>query len=132
MTTPSVEEVRAAVGRIYDPCSRAGANPTTIVDLGLVRDVAVSDDGEVKVVLGVTTPGCLYIPQLGDAVLEVVGALPGVRHVEVDVDTSFMWSPAELSDEARARRERVLLGDGAIGVRPREWQQASRPSRSGS
>jgi metal-sulfur cluster biosynthetic enzyme len=129
----SSEDVRRALAAVYDPCSQAGAHPTTIVDLGLVRDVSVSEDGRVRVLLGVTGPGCLYIPQLGNAVEHVVGAVPGVASVQVDFDTTFVWTEAAMSEEARARRNEALLGTGpaAAGLRPRQWQERQNLTEGG-
>lgn len=131
-TPPSEEDVRAVIGRIHDPCSQAGPHPMTLVEMGLVRRVGVGPAGDVKVVLCVTSPGCLYYPQLAEAVTETVGELPGVRQVAVELDTSFTWTPDQMSGEARRRRDERLTGRArAVEVRPRQWRERADESSHG-
>jgi ATP-binding protein involved in chromosome partitioning len=124
VTPPNDTDVREAIHRIYDPCSRAGDAPLPIDDLGLVRRVEIAADGVVRVVLGLTSPGCLYVPHLSAAVVDVVGSVDGVSRVEVEVDARFMWNPSMMTPSARASRERRLTPTRVSDVvRPRQWQQ---------
>ena len=50
---PSPNDVRRTLEGVMDPELRA-----SIVELGMVRDVRVADDGEVTVKVALTTAGC--------------------------------------------------------------------------
>jgi metal-sulfur cluster biosynthetic enzyme len=70
-------EIRAALRRVIDPELRR-----SIVDLGMVRDLTVSD-GTVAFTLALTTAGCPLRDQLAEEARGAVRALPGVRNVIV-------------------------------------------------
>ena len=70
--------VRAALLGVIDP--ELGDN---IVDLGMVRDVAVADDGQVDVEVALTIAGCPLRTQLRADVEGRVGSLPGGTSVRV-------------------------------------------------
>lgn len=100
-------EVRAALNEIVDPCSRAAGEPAGLVDMGLVRRIEIREDGaRVDVVLALTEPTCLMGFPFMRSAQERLRALPGVEHVEVSLDPSFDWTPAELSPAYAARLER--------------------------
>lgn len=121
----TVEQVRAALHEVCDPCSLAAGTPVSIVDLGLVRDVAV-DGGRVHVEIGVTGPGCTYTGHFAIAVRDVVGRLDGVRDVDVALDTTTLWDPSRISPSAQQslddRRARAVQ---LLGIRPRMWQEVT-------
>jgi ATP-binding protein involved in chromosome partitioning len=56
----------------------------SIVDLGMVRDVHVGDDGEVTVKVALTTAGCPLRQQIKNDVESKVRGLRGVRAVNVE------------------------------------------------
>jgi len=64
-----------------------------IVELGMAKGAAVSDDGVVTVTIALTTAGCPLRAQLQRDVRTRVGALPGVERVELD------WT--EMTDEEK-------------------------------
>ncbi len=78
--TTSEEDVIAALRSVNDPELRRD-----IVSLGMVRDVAVRD-GAVSVRIVLTTPACPLNEQIKADVAEAIGALPGVREVQVTMD----------------------------------------------
>jgi metal-sulfur cluster biosynthetic enzyme len=74
----------------------------SIVDLGLIYDVDVDEDGMVDVVMTLTTPACplgpLLIGQIQDALMD----LPGVKDVDVEITFSPPWDPRTMaSDEIK-------------------------------
>lgn len=95
----TAEEVREAVRAVEDP--EIGLS---IVDLGLVYDTDIADDGKnVKVVMTLTTPFCPAGPYLTNQVESVVGSLPGVEHVDVEVTFTPPWDPKTMaSDDIKA------------------------------
>jgi metal-sulfur cluster biosynthetic enzyme len=93
MVTP--DEVRAALRGVVDP--ELGAN---IVDLGLVYDVQVIGT-KVFVTMTLTTPLCPMNEMIPDAVRQVVGALPGVGDVDVELVWTPPWAPEMISRELK-------------------------------
>ena len=74
----------------------------SIVDLGLIYDVAVDQDGMVDVVMTLTTPACPLGPLLIGQIQDVLMDLPGVKDVNVEISFSPPWDPRTMaSDEIR-------------------------------
>lgn len=97
MGKPTVEQVIEVLKNCYDP-----EIPINIVDLGLVYDVKVSDDGKVFVKMTLTAPGCpiayFLIEQVKSTIMENV---EGVREVNVELVFDPPWTPDRMSDEAK-------------------------------
>lgn len=88
-------DILTALDDVIDPCSIAVGKPIGIASLGLVEACTV-EDGDVKLVLCTTGPGCMMIGNLLQAADTRVRGVPGVREVEITVDTSVMWTPARI------------------------------------
>ncbi|WP_116111429.1 Mrp/NBP35 family ATP-binding protein [Amycolatopsis ruanii] len=102
---PSAEDVRAALKDVHDPEIRK-----PITDLGMVKDVAVSEDGVVTVAVYLTVAGCPLKDTITKDTQAAVGKLPGVREVRVELDV--------MSDEQRTELRKQLRGDSAEPVIP--------------
>lgn len=96
MATFSAEEARDALKNVYDP--EIGIN---IVDLGLVYDVDVSDNGDVIVTMTLTSLGCPLGPVIVQEVNNAMGELPDLGEVDVKLVWSPPWSPEMMSEDAR-------------------------------
>lgn len=105
---PDDQSVRAQLDLILDPCSVAGGTPMGLSEMGLVREVTVSADGDVHVDLRLTSPFCHMIGFMQSEAQRLVGELPGVRHVTVQGDVGLDWDPDMISPQAQARRSRRL------------------------
>ena len=97
---PTDEQIRDALRRVIDPELRKD-----IVTLGMVRSIDRFDDGLVEVVVSLTTPGCPIRSHFQEAVAENVGALEGVRRVNVGFDVLSQ-------DEKQTLQQR--LGRGSL------------------
>ena len=85
-----------ALKSIYDP-----EIPVDIYELGLIYDVAISEDGDAVVTMTLTTPHCPVAESLPQEVeLRVLG-VPGIRDAEVKLVWEPPWDPSKMSDEAR-------------------------------
>ncbi|MBE3576931.1 MAG: DUF59 domain-containing protein [Limnochordales bacterium] len=93
---PTKEEVMEALKEVLDPELRL-----SIVDLGLVYDVDITEAGDVTVTMTLTTPGCPLNEYLPAQVDEAVSRLEGVRHVDVNLVWDPPWNPDMMSDEAK-------------------------------
>ncbi|GAA4744619.1 metal-sulfur cluster assembly factor [Actinomycetospora chibensis] len=104
MTTPEKDQIAARLDEVKDPCSVTAGNPMGLAEMGLIKSAEVSDDGDVSLVLRLTSPFCEMIGFLKSQAEEKVGALPGVRSVSVTTDSGFDWSPEDMSPEQQQRR----------------------------
>lgn len=94
---PTSEEVSEALKVVNDP--EIGIN---IVDLGLVYDVQVNEDGEAHIVFTLTSMGCPIGPMLDQEMKEVVSALPGIKSVTTEMVMTPPWGPDKMSEFAKS------------------------------
>jgi FeS assembly SUF system protein len=90
------EGVIDALKEIYDP-----EIPVNIYELGLIYGVDIDDDGGVAITMTLTTPHCPVAESMPGEVELRVGAVPGVRDVEVNLVWDPPWDMAKMSDEAK-------------------------------
>ncbi len=92
------EGVFEAMKPVQDPELRLG-----VVDLGLVYDVELDDEGkDVTVKMTLTSPGCPFGPMILSTMHEVVAAIPGVENVKIELVWEPPWNPAVMaSDEVK-------------------------------
>src|ERR1700687_3202455 len=90
------EAVRGLPAGVRDP--ELGAS---IVDLGMLRDVEVSPDGDVRVKVALTTAGCPLRGQIKADVISKVNGLAGVRGIEVEDAEMTQAEPAAGTQRAR-------------------------------
>ena len=94
------EDVKATIVEmlqsIYDP-----EIPVDIYNLGLIYDVAVTDEGDATVTMTLTTPNCPVAESMPGEVEIRTLSVPGVRDAEVKLVWDPPWDPSKMSDEAR-------------------------------
>jgi metal-sulfur cluster biosynthetic enzyme len=99
-----------ALRTVYDPCCQERG--ISVVDMGLVRSVAVDGD-HARVELVLTTGWCPFTAHLLTAVRRRIDALPGVGDAAVEVVWDEPWTTERLSDDAR-RKLRFLPDPSAV------------------
>jgi metal-sulfur cluster biosynthetic enzyme len=92
----SVEDVTDALRDVIDP--ELGLD---FVELGLIYDVDVVDDGTVRITYTLTSPGCPIGPQVSEQIEEFVGELDGVMDVQPAMTFSPPWTPDRMSEDAK-------------------------------
>jgi ATP-binding protein involved in chromosome partitioning len=97
---PSRDDILKALESVIDPELRR-----SIVELEMVRSIDVAD-GAVAVTVSLTTPGCPIRSHFETAVRSAVGALDGVKRVEVGFDV--------LSDSEKGQLQRKLGRAGGL------------------
>lgn len=104
------QRVRARLDRVKDPCSVTAGTPMGLDEMGLVRsvDVSADGDGDVSIVLRLTSPFCEMIGFLKSSAIGEVEQLPGVASVTVESDSGFDWSPEDMAPHLQRRREERL------------------------
>lgn len=80
----------------------------SIVDLGLIYDIAADTSGVVSILMTLTSPGCPMGDVIEQDIKREVGVLAGVTAVNVTVTFSPPWSPQKAS--ADLKREFALMG----------------------
>jgi FeS assembly SUF system protein len=81
---------------IYDP-----EIPVDIYELGLIYDVMVNEDYEVKILMTLTSPNCPVAETLPREVEEKVKAIEHVKGAEVEITFDPPWSKDLMSEEAK-------------------------------
>jgi phenylacetate-CoA oxygenase PaaJ subunit len=85
-----------ALERVTDP-----ELPASVVDLGMVYEVAIEDAGRVTIDLTFTSIGCPAMEMLLEDVELAVRAVPGVTDVAIEVVWSPPWTKARLTPRGR-------------------------------
>ncbi len=93
---PLYEAVVEACRSVYDP-----EIPVNIYDLGLVYSIEIDATGAVRIAMSLTAPGCPVAGEMPGWVADAVGAVPGVRQVDVEIVWEPPWGMDMMSDAAR-------------------------------
>lgn len=114
--------VWTTLNTIVDPCSRAAGAPAGIAEMGLVRQLEVQQSpggARIRVVIGVTEPGCLMGAAFVNDARKLLRELPGVAEVQVSMDHAFDWTPEDMSPAYQARLEQLRQRRrAAVGIIP--------------
>lgn len=91
---PTVPEVREALWNVQDP-----ELAMSILELGLIYDVEISEAGEVAVTMTLTSPACPAGPIIEAQVRHALGGMPGVEAVDVRIVWDPPWDPRTMASE---------------------------------
>lgn len=81
---------------IYDP-----EIPVDIFELGLIYDVFVNENNDVKILMTLTSPNCPVAETLPVEVEEKVKTIEEVNNAEVEITFDPMWTQDLMSEEAK-------------------------------
>ena len=96
-TQPTTEQVWEVLKTVEDPELHM-----SVVELGLIYDVVVDDEGMVTVDMTLTSPACPVGPLLQGMIYHKATDVEGVEDVEVNLVWSPPWDPREMaSDEVK-------------------------------
>ncbi len=90
------DKIREALKKVIDP--ELGVS---IVDLGLIYEV-LFENGEAKVKMTLTSPGCPLAPLIDKKIKEAVKNIPEVKKIMVELVWDPPWSKDLMSDELKA------------------------------
>jgi metal-sulfur cluster biosynthetic enzyme len=96
VTMVTVDDVTEALRDVIDP--ELGLD---FVELGLIYDVEIDEQGTVRVTYTLTSPGCPIGPQVSEQIQEFVGELDGVHDVQPTMTFSPPWTPERMSEDAK-------------------------------
>ena len=90
------EKIIDVIKTIYDP-----EIPVNIYELGLIYDVLVNENFDVKILMTLTTPNCPVAETLPVDVEDKVKTINGIKSVEVEITFDPPWTQDLMSDEAK-------------------------------
>ncbi len=90
------EKIVRVLKSIYDP-----EIPVDIYELGLIYDVMVNTDYDVKILMTLTTPNCPVAESLPKEVEDKVKTLESVKDCEVEITFDPPWTQDLMSEEAK-------------------------------
>ena len=90
------EEIIKELKMVYDP-----EIPVDIYELGLVYDVQISDEGEVLVIMTLTSPNCPVAETLPVEVEDKVKGVEGVKSAKIELTFEPTWTKEMMSEEAK-------------------------------
>lgn len=90
------EAVVAALKTVFDP-----EIPVNIYDLGLIYDIAISDERHVDLKMTLTSPGCPVAQTFPGTVEQAVNLVEGVSDCTVELVWEPTWTQERMSEVAR-------------------------------
>lgn len=90
------EKIVRVLKTIYDP-----EIPVDIYELGLIYDVFVNEEMDVRILMTLTSPNCPVAESLPVEVEEKVKSLDELHDVEVELTFDPPWSQDLMSEEAK-------------------------------
>ena len=90
------EKIVKVLKTIYDP-----EIPVDIYELGLIYDVFVNEDYEVKILMTLTSPNCPVAESLPQDVENKVASLDGAKGCKVTIVFEPTWTQDMMSEEAK-------------------------------
>ena len=98
MNQVTTEQITDSLKQCMDP-----EVPLSIVDMGLIYGIDVSDNNDVNIKMTMTTKGCPLHDTMVDDVTRYTKKVPGVNNVQVDIVWDPPWSMDRMSDDAKAK-----------------------------
>ncbi len=100
MNTRAIETIHSQILEslrdVYDP--ELGVN---VIDLGLVYNIDVNEEGHVTISMTLTTPGCPMHESIAEGVGRAPQDIPGVTSGEIRLVWDPPWDPARMTPEGR-------------------------------
>ena len=90
------EKIVKELKSIFDP-----EIPVNIYELGLIYDVFVNEDNEVKILMTLTSPNCPVAESLPQEVEEKIRSIDEVKTAEVEITFDPPWTKDLMSEEAK-------------------------------
>ena len=97
MSAVNVEHVRDSLKKCMDP-----EVPLSIVDMGLIYGINVTENNDVNIKMTMTTKGCPLHETMVDDVKRYTKKVSGVNNVDVEIVWDPPWTMDKMSDTAKA------------------------------
>lgn len=89
-------QIIAALRTVFDP-----EIPVNIYDLGLIYSIDISEDGDVKIRMTLTAPGCPVAGEMPGQVATAAETAQGVREANVELVWEPAWDKERMSEDAK-------------------------------
>ena len=90
------EKIVKELKSIFDP-----EIPVDIYELGLIYDVFINEDNDVKILMTLTSPNCPVAESLPKEVEEKIRSIDEVKKAEVEITFDPPWTKDLMSEEAK-------------------------------
>ena len=97
MSIVNVEHVRDSLKKCMDP-----EVPLSIVDMGLIYEIDITENNDVNIKMTMTTKGCPLHETMVDDVKRYTKKVSGVNNVDVEIVWDPPWTMDKMSDAAKA------------------------------
>ncbi|MDC0200237.1 PqqD family peptide modification chaperone [Candidatus Nitrosopelagicus sp.] len=97
MSTVNIEQVRDSLKKCMDP-----EVPLSIVDMGLIYGIDITENNDVNIKMTMTTKGCPLHETMVDDVKRYAKKVSGVKNVDVEIVWDPPWTMDKMSDTAKA------------------------------
>jgi metal-sulfur cluster biosynthetic enzyme len=94
----TTEAVWEKLHNCYDP-----EIPLNVVDLGLIYDVKIENEGDVVIDMTLTAQGCPSHAEISRDIKMTILGTPGVNNCKVNVVWDPPWTPERISLEGRRK-----------------------------
>ena len=98
MSTVNVENVRDSLKNCMDP-----EVPLSIIDMGLIYGIDITENNDVNIKMTMTTKGCPLHETMVDDVKRYAKKVSGVNNVDVEIVWDPPWTMDKMFDEAKAK-----------------------------
>ena len=97
MSTVNPDQIRDSLMQCMDP-----EVPLSIVDMGLIYGIDITDNNDVNIKMTMTTKGCPLHETMVDDVKRYAKKVSGVNNVDVEIVWDPPWTMDKMSDTAKA------------------------------
>ena len=91
-----LSEVKKCIKTIYDP-----EIPVNIYDLGLIYDINLLENNDIKIKMSLTAPGCPVAGEMPGQVADTVAKIDDVGLIEVELVWEPAWTKDRMSEDAK-------------------------------
>ena len=102
MSTVNEEQIRDSLKHCMDP-----EVPLSIVDMGLIYGINVTENNDVNIKMTMTTKGCPLHDTMVDDVKRYTKKVSGVNNVDVEIVWDPPWTMDKMSDSAKAKMKNM-------------------------
>ena len=91
-----LSEVKKCIETIYDP-----EIPVNIYDLGLIYDINLLENNDIKIKMSLTAPGCPVAGEMPGQVADTIAKIDDVGLIEVELVWEPAWTKDRMSEDAK-------------------------------
>ena len=91
-----LSEVKKCIETIYDP-----EIPVNIYDLGLIYEINLLENNDIKIKMSLTAPGCPVAGEMPGQVADTVAKIDDVGLIEVELVWEPAWTKDRMSEDAK-------------------------------